>query len=145
MGRRLVLNRMVYFSEPELDRAFAALADPTRRAIIERLANAPELTVSEIAAPFAVSLPGVMKHLEVLARARLIERNKVGRSVHCRLSAAAMRGAIEWLERYRRFWSGQLDALAKFVEETPWPAGPAAASGANARRPRGKSPPRRKY
>ena len=104
---------MVYFSDVQLDRAFAALADPTRRAILDRLAQASELAVTEIAGRFDVSLPAVMKHLDVLARAGLIERAKTGRTVLCRLRAEPMETAMQWLARYERFWTEQLDALAR--------------------------------
>jgi DNA-binding transcriptional ArsR family regulator len=80
---------MVDFSDVRLDRAFAALADPTRRAILDRLAQASELAVTEIAGRFDVSLPAVMKHLDVLARAGLIERAKTGRTVNCRPAGGA--------------------------------------------------------
>ena len=96
---------MVYYQDAQLDLAFAALADPTRRAIVDRLAREPEATVSEIAAPFAVSLPAVMKHLDVLARANLIARDKSGRTVRCRLKPAPMETAMQWLSRYERFWT----------------------------------------
>jgi DNA-binding transcriptional ArsR family regulator len=108
---------MVDYRNAKLDLAFAALADPTRRAIVDRLAHEPELAVSEIAAPFAVSLPAVMKHLDVLARADLIERRKTGRTVRCRLKAGPMETAMQWLSRYEHVWSEQLDRLAAFVEE----------------------------
>jgi DNA-binding transcriptional ArsR family regulator len=126
---------MVYYRNAQLDRAFAALADPTRRAILDRLARESELAVTQIAAPFAVSLPAVMKHLEVLARAGLVEREKTGRTVHCRLRAAPMETAMQWLARYERFWSEKLDALAKFVEEDPCSPSQASPSSA-ASRPR---------
>jgi len=128
---------MVDYSTAQLDLAFAALADPTRRAIVDRLARQSELAVTEIAAPFAVSLPAVMKHLDVLARAGLVEREKTGRTVHCRLRAAPMERAMQWLERYERFWSEKLDALAKFVEEdacSPSPASPSNAASKPRRR-----------
>jgi DNA-binding transcriptional ArsR family regulator len=108
---------MVNFQSPDLDRTFAALADPTRRALLARLGEAESLSVSELARPFAISLPGVMKHLAVLSDAGLVERRKVGRTVTCRLNAAPMREAIDWLERYQRFWSEGLDRLAAFLEE----------------------------
>jgi DNA-binding transcriptional ArsR family regulator len=129
---------MVEFSIPQLDLAFAALADPTRRAILERLADEPELSVSEIAAPFAVSLPAVMKHLDVLARAALVERHKTGRTVRCRLAPGPMEAAMQWLARYERFWTEQLDRLAAFVEEdqcSPSQASPSSAAS-KPRRPR---------
>ena len=132
-----ILNHMVDYSNARLDLAFAALADPTRRAIVDRLARQSQLAVSEIAAPFAVSLPAVMKHLDVLARAGLVEREKTGRTVHCRLRAAPMETAMQWLARYERFWSEKLDALAKFVEEdacSPSPASPSSAASKPRRR-----------
>ena len=100
-----------------LDRTFAALADPTRRALLARLGEHDSVSVSELARPFPVSLPAIMKHLDVLSDAGLITRAKTGRTVACRLSAAPMEQAMEWLNRYQRFWSTQLDRLAAFVEE----------------------------
>jgi DNA-binding transcriptional ArsR family regulator len=135
---------MVDYSETQLDLAFAALADPTRRAILARLAGEDGLPVTRIAEPFALSLPGVMKHLDVLARARLIEREKSGRTVRCRLAAAPLESAMQWLSRYERFWSQRLDALAKLVEETPCPSETPQASPSSARsrrRPRRSSRP----
>jgi DNA-binding transcriptional ArsR family regulator len=108
---------------------FAALADPTRRAILARLAEG-EASVGELAAPFAMSLPAIMKHLDVLARAKLIERSKSGRSVHCRLNAAPMESAMHWLARYERFWTERLDRLAAFIEEEQ--CSPSQASPSNA-------------
>jgi DNA-binding transcriptional ArsR family regulator len=128
---------MVYHLNPQLDLAFAALADPTRRAIVDRLADETELAVTEIAAPFAVSLPAVMKHLDVLARAKLIERNKTGRTVRCRLKPEPMETAMLWLARYERFWTEQLDRLAAFVEEdkcSPDQASPSSAASKPRRR-----------
>jgi DNA-binding transcriptional ArsR family regulator len=108
---------MVYYNSEALSLAFGALADPTRRAIVDRLANAHQLAVSEIAAPFAVSLPAVIKHLDVLARADLIVRSKRGRTVYCRLRGEAMASAVKWLTRYERFWTERLDRLASFLQE----------------------------
>lgn len=108
---------MVKFQEPDLDRIFAALADPTRRAMLSRLEERESLSVSELAQPFPLSLPAVMKHLDVLSDAGLISRAKTGRTVACRLNAGPMEEAMNWLNRYERFWSGSLDRLAKFVEE----------------------------
>jgi DNA-binding transcriptional ArsR family regulator len=130
---------MVYFSGTQLDLAFAAIADPTRRAIVDRLAGQPELSVTEIAAPFQVSLPAVMKHLDVLARANLIERHKTGRTVRCRLQPAPMEAAMQWLSRYERFWTEQLDRLAAFVEEDPCLPSQASPSNAVSRPRRRKS------
>ena len=137
---------MVDYSNARLDLAFAALADPTRRAIVDRLARQPELAVTEIAGPFAVSLPAVMKHLDVLARAGLVEREKTGRTVRCRLRAAPMESAMQWLTRYERFWTEKLDALAKFVEEescpNPKPQALPSSAGSKRRRKRSSAPGR---
>jgi DNA-binding transcriptional ArsR family regulator len=135
---------MVDFTEAQLDRAFAALADPTRRAILDRLARADGMAVTEIAAPFAVSLPAVMKHLDVLGRAGLIERVKTGRTVRCSLRAAPMETAMQWLTRYERFWTDKLDALAKFIEEEscPSPKVQASPSSASSTPRRTRSTPR---
>ena len=108
---------MVKFYTEPLDRTFAALSDPTRRALVMRLAQEPSLSVSELAAPFDVSLPAIMKHLDVLSDAGLIARNKTGRTVACRLDAEPMREAFEWLNRYEQFWSERLSSLAAFLEE----------------------------
>jgi DNA-binding transcriptional ArsR family regulator len=115
--RRPILYRMVKYQTAPLDRTFAALADPTRRALLARLGEHDAVSVSELARPFPVSLPAIMKHLDVLSDAGLITRAKTGRTVACRLSAAPMERAMEWLNRYQRFWSTQLDRLAAFVEE----------------------------
>ncbi|MGH6713364.1 MAG: ArsR/SmtB family transcription factor [Bradyrhizobium sp.] len=112
---------MVKYREEVLDRTFAALADPTRRALVARLGDRDSLSVSELAQPFAMSLPAIMKHLDVLSDAGLIAREKTGRTVACRLTAKPMEQAMDWLNRYQRFWSDNLDRLAAFVEEDPWP------------------------
>jgi DNA-binding transcriptional ArsR family regulator len=111
---------MVYYS-PTLDRTFAALSDPTRRGLIAQLSEREALSVSELAKPFAISLPAVMKHLDVLSDAGLVTREKTGRTVSCRLRAEPMREANEWLERYQRFWSESLDRLAAYLEEDACP------------------------
>ena len=108
---------MVKYQEEVLDRTFAALADPTRRALLARLGDEESLSVSELAQPFAMSLPAIMKHLDVLSDAGLIAREKTGRTVACRLTARPMEQAMDWLNRYQRFWSENLDRLAAFVEE----------------------------
>jgi DNA-binding transcriptional ArsR family regulator len=131
-----------YQGAVQLDLAFAALADPTRRAIVDRLAREPDATVSEIAAPFAVSLPAVMKHLDVLARANLIAREKSGRTVRCRLKPAPMETAMQWLSRYERFWTESLDRLAAFVEEEQCSPSQASPSNAASKPRRAKSSPR---
>jgi DNA-binding transcriptional ArsR family regulator len=99
-----------------LDRIFSALADPTRRSLIARLAAENPLSISALAKPLPMSLPAVMKHLDVLESAGLIAREKTGRTVQCRLVAAPMETALAWLERYERFWSEGLDRLAAAVE-----------------------------
>jgi DNA-binding transcriptional ArsR family regulator len=112
---------MVKYPDETLDRTFAALCDPTRRALLARLDGAESLSVSELAQPFAMSLPAIMKHLDVLSDAGLIAREKTGRTVACRLTAQPMEQAMNWLNRYARFWSENLDRLAAFVEDDPWP------------------------
>ena len=116
---------MVKYRDAELDRTFSALADPTRRALLARLSETQGLSVSELAQPFSMSLPAVMKHLDVLSDAGLIVRTKTGRTVACELNADPMQTAMNWLNHYQRFWSEQLDRLAAFVEEESWPASPA--------------------
>ncbi|MFH1344326.1 MAG: metalloregulator ArsR/SmtB family transcription factor [Pseudomonadota bacterium] len=112
---------MVKYNEETLNRTFAALADPTRRALLARLGGQDSISVSELAQPFAMSLPAVMKHLDVLSDAGLVAREKTGRTVACRLTASPMEQAMEWLNRYQRFWSENLDRLAAFLEEETWP------------------------
>jgi DNA-binding transcriptional ArsR family regulator len=107
-----------------LDRTFAALADPTRRALLARLGAQESLSVSELAQPFAISLPAIMKHLDVLSDAGLVAREKTGRTVACRLTARPMEQAMNWLNRYAQFWSDNLDRLAAFVEDDQWPTSP---------------------
>lgn len=107
---------MVNFSDPRLDRTFAALVDPTRRAILARLEQEDSVSISELARPFAIKLPAVMKHLDVLGDAGLISRSKVGRTVAVRLSPEPMRAAMDWLQRYERFWAPRLDRLAAYAE-----------------------------
>jgi DNA-binding transcriptional ArsR family regulator len=99
-----------------LDRTFAALMDPTRRAILARLEREEALSVSDLAQPFAIKLPAVMKHLDVLREAGLVVRAKAGRIVTVRLSPEPMREAMEWLRHYERFWGASLDRLTAFAE-----------------------------
>jgi DNA-binding transcriptional ArsR family regulator len=99
-----------------LDATFAALADPTRRAILARLASG-EATVTELAEPFDMTLPGVSKHLKVLERAGLISRGRVAQSRPCRLEAAPLGEAADWVEGYRRFWEGSFDRLEDYLSE----------------------------
>jgi DNA-binding transcriptional ArsR family regulator len=138
---------MVKLTAAPLDRTFAALADPTRRALLARLAEQPDLSVSALAAPFAVSLPAIMKHLDVLSDAGLVERKKSGRTVTCRLDAAPMQNARAWLERYERFWSEALRRLAVYLEEEEScpsnpPSNQASPSSGASKRRRSKSSPR---
>jgi len=106
---------MVNYQE-RLNRTFAALADPTRRSILAHLERAGRASVSELARPFAIKLPAVMKHLDVLDDARLITRSKAGRTVTVRLNPAPMKAAMDWLRRYERFWSTSLDWLVAHAE-----------------------------
>jgi DNA-binding transcriptional ArsR family regulator len=103
--------------QARLDYTFAALGDPTRRAILARLEREDAATVSELARPFAIKLPAVMKHLDVLDAAGLITRAKSGRTVTVRLRAEPIREAVDWLRRYERFWSARLDRLAAYAEK----------------------------
>jgi len=98
-----ILNYMVKYQVHALDRTFAALADPTRRALLARLGKQDGISVSELAQPFAMSLPAIMKHLDVLSDAGLIARAKTGRIVACRLTARPMEQAMDWLSHYQRF------------------------------------------
>ncbi|MFP6558612.1 ArsR/SmtB family transcription factor [Paraburkholderia sp. B3] len=136
---------MVKHEDDALNRTFAALSDPTRRALLARLSQQRELSVSTLAQPFAMSLPAVMKHLDVLVEAGLVTREKTGRTVACRLAAAPMEEAMQWLMRYQCFWNEQLDRLAAFVEEdacrpAPNPVSPAVpvslSGGVSTRAPR---------
>jgi DNA-binding transcriptional ArsR family regulator len=103
-------------SDP-LSATFAALADPTRRAILARLASG-ETSVSELARPFAMSLPAVSKHLKVLERAGLIARGRAAQWRTCRIEPGALEGVDHWLAEYRRLWDARLDRLADYLAET---------------------------
>jgi DNA-binding transcriptional ArsR family regulator len=102
-------------TEDRLDLVFRALGDRTRRALLARLAQKPAM-VTELAQPFAMSLPAVSRHIRVLERARLVVRKVDGRVHHCALDPAPLKTAEAWLGDYRQFWEGQLAALARFVE-----------------------------
>ena len=108
---------MVKFMASDMDRTFAALADPTRRYILSRLKDEPGLSVSELARPFSLKLPGMMKHLDILSDVGLITRTKTGRTVSVNLSVGPMEAAMEWLKLYEHFWTVSLDRLVSFVEE----------------------------
>jgi DNA-binding transcriptional ArsR family regulator len=100
----------------QLSATFAALADPTRRAILARLAGG-EKTVTELAKPFKMSLPGISKHLKVLADAGLIERGRKAQWRPCRLKAAPLKCIADWVENYRRFWEESYDRLDEYLKE----------------------------
>lgn len=98
-----------------LSSTFAALADPTRRAILARL-SLGETSVTELAKPFEMSMPAVSKHLKVLERAGLISRGREAQWRPCRLDAGPLKDAASWIEEYRRFWSPHLDALERYLD-----------------------------
>ena len=102
----------------QLTRTFAALADPTRRAILGRLAEGGEATVNELAEPFPISGQAISKHLKVLERAGLITRGRTAQLRPSRLQAAPLKDAVEWLETYRRFWEGSFDRLEARLQAT---------------------------
>lgn len=105
----------MHYNEP-LDRTFFALADPTRREILGRLASAPA-TLSELAAPFGLTLNGVKKHVGILEDVDLVVTTKVGRARECRLGPAQLNDAAQWIEDYRRSWQQRLDRFGTYVEE----------------------------
>lgn len=114
---------MVKYNELQLDRTFGALVDRTRRAILDRLEREDGVSISELAKPFAITLPGVMKHLDVLEEAGLITRWKQGRTVTVRLRPDPMRTPLDWLRRYEHFWTTRLDRLAAYAEREESRAG----------------------
>ena len=103
-------------SAARLDATFSALADPTRRAILARLASG-ETSVSELAEPFEMSMPAISKHLKVLERAGLIERGREAQWRPCRLAAAPLKDASDWLDHYRRFWEESFDRLEEYLRD----------------------------
>ena len=107
---------MVKYQEEVLDRTFAALADPTRRALLARLGDRESLSVSELAQPFSMSLPAVMQHLQVLEAAGVIVTEKTGRVRSCRIEPKALRDAEQWLGRQRTEWERQLDQLDDYLK-----------------------------
>lgn len=100
----------------KLDLAFAALADPTRRRIVARLARG-HTRVTDLALPFEMSLNAVSKHLKVLERAGLVKRERLGREHYLRLRAAPLRDVVRWASQYERFWNQRLDALGEFLSQ----------------------------
>jgi DNA-binding transcriptional ArsR family regulator len=125
-----------------LSSTFAALADPTRRAILARLASG-EAPVTELAAPFSMSLPAISKHLKVLEGAGLITRGREAQWRPCRLEATPLKEATDWLARYERFWSEGLDRLAAFLESDSTPATSPELAKPRARRTARKTPRRK--
>jgi len=109
---------MVNYLGAALDSTFAALSDATRRGILARLAQQGEISVSDLAAPYKLSLPAVSKHLRVLEHAGLVSRQKDGRVRRCRLRAEPMKDAAAWIEHYRQFWEAQLASLARYLEDS---------------------------
>jgi DNA-binding transcriptional ArsR family regulator len=110
----ITVNRMV--KSQTLDRTFSALSDPTRRAMLERLSLGPA-TISELAAPARMSLPGVLKHVRILEEADLVVSEKRGRSRECRLGSARLDDATRWIEWYRGRWDRRLDGLEAYIEK----------------------------
>lgn len=104
-----------------LDRTFAALADPTRRAILARLAEG-DATVTELAAPFGISQPAISKHLKVLEEAGLVSWSKTAQARPRRLNALALRSARDWIDQFRNFWPDSFDRLDDFLKATASPA-----------------------
>ena len=112
---------MVKYSPTNLNRTFAALADPTRRRILAHLARGDKC-VTRLARPHAMSLPAVSKHLRVLENAGLIRRKRYGRVHELKLEALPMKKAAQWIEEYRKFWQGSLDRLAEYLEKENRPS-----------------------
>ncbi len=107
---------MVNNKSQRLTTLFSALADPTRRAMLQRLARA-SMSVGELSSPFQISKPAVTKHLKVLERAGLLSRDKQGRVHHCKLEPAPLAQAADWLSYYQKFWETKLDGLDAFLQE----------------------------
>lgn len=108
---------MVKYKPNSLDSVFSALADPTRRAILECL-TAGELSVGQLAEPFDISMPAISKHLRVLEHAGLLVQEKDGRIRRCHIETEPLKAASDWLEQYSQFWEARFDALATFLQET---------------------------
>jgi len=118
---------MVKHCGPSLDTTFAALADPTRRAILTRLGETDPrrgIPVGELAEPFDISLPGISKHLRVLERAGLLKQQRDGRIRRCRLDPAPIAEAEKWITFHKQFWNHQLDNLTGFLEQSQEDASP---------------------
>lgn len=111
----LILNRMVQCSGAVLDRTFSALADAHRRQILDQLAAGP-VSISELAAPLGMSLPGVLKHVRALEEAQLVETHKRGRTRWCQLGEQPLDGAAAWIDERRRLWEGRIDRFERHIE-----------------------------
>jgi DNA-binding transcriptional ArsR family regulator len=107
---------MVQFLETHVDASFAALADPTRRGVLEQLGRS-DASISDLAARFQMTLTGMKKHVSVLERAGLVATEKIGRTRTCRLGLARLEQEAEWIESYRRLWAARFDELDKVVAE----------------------------
>jgi DNA-binding transcriptional ArsR family regulator len=110
-----IVNRMVNYSS-SLDSTFSALADPTRRAILASLMLG-EASISELAKPHRMSLPAVMKHVDVLENAGLVTQKKTGRTRHCQLAAKPLQDAEAWISQYQVFWQNTLDSLERYLSQ----------------------------
>lgn len=108
---------MVKYKDDMLDATFSALSDPTRRAILARLAKG-QAQVTELAEPFGISLPAVSKHLRVLEKAQLITRHVEGRVHRFNVNPAPLQSANSWIEHYQQFWQQQLDSLGEYLKQT---------------------------
>jgi DNA-binding transcriptional ArsR family regulator len=113
----MIFNIMVKYKTVSLDATFTALSDPTRRRLLERLSHG-QVCVTDLARPFSISLPAISRHLCVLEKAGLLKRRRHGRRHELELNAAPMKAAVQWIEEYRRFWEGSLDALAAYLENS---------------------------
>lgn len=136
-----IFNHMVEYDSAHLDALFRALADPTRRAMLRQLADGP-CTVGELAQPFAISLAGASKHVQMLERAGLLQREVRGRIHLCRINAQPLHTGAEWLRHYERFWSQRLDALDALLTEQDAGAS-AITAGKSKRKPAARKTPTR--
>jgi DNA-binding transcriptional ArsR family regulator len=115
-GLGAIVNHMVKYSAALLDRTFSAVSDPTRRDILDRLARGPA-SISELAQPLGISLPGLMKHVRILEEAALVKTTKNGRTRQCSLGPARLDEAAQWIERYREQWDRRIDRLETYISE----------------------------
>ena len=116
LTRTFIVNRMVEYSVSELNTTFGALSDPTRRALLAALSQG-ESTVTELAQPHHISLAAVSKHIQILERAGLVHRRRVGRMHYISIEASPMLGAFGWLADYQDFWDESLDSLTELLEK----------------------------